>query len=98
MKKTWIIILALAMMLMVFTVACGEEEPTASNNSDSRQLDVDDDDAEDDVEAARGSNPSGEITFDIDKLGEVLESSGSDDASFRGTARDTSDWASAGGN
>ena len=98
MKKTWIIILTLAMLLVVFTVACGEEEPVASNTSESRQLDVDDDNEADDVETARSSNSSGEFNFDIEKLEDLIKESGSDDASFRGTARDTSDWASAGGN
>jgi len=96
MKKSWIIVLALAMLLVVFTVACGESGPAPSEISGSRQLDIDVDD--NDVETARSSNPSGEYNFDIEKLEELLKLSESDDASFRGTARDTSGWASAGDN
>ena len=96
MKKTWMIILALTMLLMVFTVACGEAGPAASDAQDSRQLEIDEDNG--DVEAARTSDSSGEINFDEAILVDLLALSGSDDASFRGTARDTSGWASAGNN
>ena len=95
MKRSWIIILALAMLLVVFTVACGEDGAAPSDISDSRQLDFDEDDG--DVETARSSNPTREYNFDIEKLEELLVLSESDEASFRGTARDMSDWASAAG-
>ena len=96
MKRTWIILLALAMIMMMFAVACGEEKPDSSDTVESKQLDVDEDDGE--VEAARGSDSSEGFNFDNVTLDDWLELSGADDASFRGTAKDTSGWVSADSN
>ena len=96
MKRTWIILLVLAMMMAVFAVACGEEKPDTSATTDSRQLEVDEDDG--DIEAARGSDTSGGFNFDNVTLDDWLALAEPDDAAFRGASKDTSDWASAEGN
>ena len=87
MKKTSIILLTLAMILMVFTVACGDDSksPADKEAEDSRQLDDDGDD----VEAARGSDTSGTFNFDnvtFDDWQKLAEPD--DEASFRGSAID----------
>ena len=85
MKKTIMILLVLAMMLTVFAVACGNDAKPAPANEDSRTLD----DADDNVEAARGSDSAGEYNFDnvtFDDWQKIAEPD--DGASFRGTAID----------
>jgi len=52
MKKTTIILLVLAMVLVVFTVGCGEKDSASSDSQASRLLG----DGNDDIEAARGSD------------------------------------------
>ena len=93
MKKTSIIILlAMAMLLMVFTVACeGDSQDPSDENS--RQLDTDDD-----VEAARGSDTTESFNFDNVTLDDWLELAQTDDASFRGSSIDMDNLVSASGN
>jgi len=92
MKKTSIIILlALAMLMMVFTVACEDESQTPSGTEDSRQLD----DAGDDIEAARGSDTAEGFNFDNVTLDDWLRIAEPDDASFRGTDVDWDNMVSA---
>ena len=79
------ILLVLAMMLTVFAVACGNDAKPATESEDSRTLD----DADDDVEAARGSDNAGAYNYDnitFDDWQNIAEPD--DDASFRGTAID----------
>ena len=84
MKKTIMILLVLAMMLTVFAVACGNDAKPAAE--DSRTLDDNDD-----VEAARGSANSGGYDFDGITLEDWQRVGAPDDeASFRGSAFDTS--------
>ena len=97
MKKTIMILLVLAMMLTVFAVACGNDAKPAPAAEDSKTLD-DAGEAEDEVEAARGSD-NGEYDFsnvtfeDWQKIGEPDEG-----ASFRGTAIDKDSLATKDGN
>jgi len=96
MKKTSIIILlTLTMVLLVFTVACGDDSKAPSETEDSRQLDDDGDD----VEAARGSDTSGAFNFDNVTFDDWLEvSTPDDDASFRGSSVDLDNMVSASDN
>ena len=98
MKKTIMILLVLAMMLTVFAVACGNDTKPAPANEDSRTLD-DAGEAEDEVEAARGSDTAGAFNFDDVTLDDWLRVAESDEgASFRGTDIDLSNMKSADGN
>jgi len=93
-KKSIFILLALAMILTVFTVACGDDSK-APSDEDSKQLDDDGDD----VEAARGSDTSGAYNFDnitFDDWQDLAEPD--DDASFRGSAIDKNDLVKKDGN
>jgi len=88
-KKSITILLALAMILMLFAVACGDDSKKASDADDSRQLDDGDD-----VEAARGSGTSGGYDFDSLTLEDWQKAGEPDDASFRGSAFDKDNAAS----
>ena len=90
MKKTIMILLVLAMMLTVFAVACGNDAKPAPE--DSRTMD----DADDDVEAARGSADAGEFNFDNITLEDWIRIGEPDEGvSYRGTAFDTNNLVSA---
>ena len=98
MKKTSIIILlALAMGLMIFTVACEGESPSLPDTEASIPFDVADD-TEDDVEAARGSETPRAFNFDNVTFDDWLRAAEPDDASYRGTVIDKDNLVSAAGN
>jgi len=89
-KKSITILLALAMVLMLFAVACGDDSKTSSDADDSRQLDDGDE-----VEAARGSDTSGEFNFEKITLDDWIRIGEPDDASYRGTSFDKDNLVSA---
>ena len=94
-KKSLIILLALTMILMVFSVACGDKSKAPSDTAeDSRQLDDDGDD----VEAARGSDTSDQYNFDNVTFDDWQNMSEPDDASFRGSSIDKDSLAIKDGN
>jgi len=96
MKKTVIILIALAMMLMVFAVGCGEDDTPATDSPDSIPMNLDDD-SDDDNEIARGSDSSGVIKFNLEgaTLDDINMRDDSDDTQYRRSTIDMDNLVSA---